>query len=280
MNNLHEYCITNLYKFTKVERPHIVKDIILKIMIKYNIKGTIILSNEGINCTISGIKKYIKIVITSMTEILKINDLTYRISYHNVIPFRKPKIKIKKEIVKTGINTNQQKIIENTYINPENWNKIILNCNILVLDIRNNYETKIGKFKNALTTNIKAFNQFTKYIENKEILKSYKEIAIYCTGGIRCEKLVLYLKSQRFKKIYQLQGGILNYLEKINKEKSLWQGECFVFDERISINHNLKKGKYEQCNICKNTTCINNENTIKYKKTLICNNCYKSYIKK
>ena len=191
-------------------------------------------------------------------------------------PFHKPKVKIKNEVVPIGLQLNKKIKKKNQYVEPEKWNKIVKAKETFLIDARKPFEHKVGTFKNAVNPNVRHFRDFPNYL--KKIKKNHP-VAMFCTGGIRCEKASVFLQNKGFKKVYQLKGGILNYLEKIKKEKSLWNGECFVFDNRISVKHKLKQGTYSICGGCRTPVSILEKKSKKYEAGVSCSNCHDSLTK-
>ncbi len=239
------------------------------------IYGTVLIANEGINGTISGTKIDLDNFIWRIKQLFKIRKLSLKISKNQFIPFYRLKIRLKKEIVTIGDKSIHPERLSGKYITPNNWDKIINNKRYLVIDTRNNYEINIGTFKNSTNPNTNTFREFPKYIKNSKIKKD-QPIAMFCTGGIRCEKASSYLLKNGFKNIYQLDGGILNYLEfKKNKKSTSWIGECFVFDNRVSINNKLEKGIYDQCYGCRSPITQKDKKLRSYKKGVSCRYCFK-----
>ena len=237
------------------------------------ILGTVLLANEGINGTISGTKKDLNEFIFLIRKILKIKKISIKISQNKFIPFYRLKIRLKKEIVTIGDNTIKPEKITGTHIDPKNWDKIIDNKKYIVIDTRNDYEVSIGSFKNSINPKTKSFREFPKFIEKLNVKKN-QPIAMFCTGGIRCEKASSYLLKNGYKNISQLDGGILNYLEVKKKDKSTsWKGECFVFDNRVSVNKELDKGSYEQCYGCRQPITKQDMKLKSYKKGATCKYC-------
>ena len=238
------------------------------------ILGTVLLANEGINGTISGTKKDLNEFIHFIKKTLKIRKLSIKISQNKFIPFYRLKIRLKKEIVTIGDKTIKPEKITGKHIDPKNWDKIINNKKYMIIDTRNNYEVSIGSFKNAINPKTKSFREFPKFIEKLDI-KKHQPIAMFCTGGIRCEKASSYLLKNGYKDISQLDGGILNYLEvkKRKKKSTFWQGECFVFDNRVAVNNKLDKGSYEQCYGCRHPITKQDMRLKSYKKGATCKYC-------
>jgi len=237
------------------------------------ILGTVLLANEGINGTISGTKKDLNEFIYFIKQTLKIRKLSIKISQNKFIPFYRLKVRLKKEIVTIGDKTIKPEKITGKHIDPKNWDKIINNKKYMIIDTRNTYEVSIGSFKNAINPKTKSFREFPKFIEKLDI-KKHQPIAMFCTGGIRCEKASSYLLKNGYKDISQLDGGILNYLEVKKKKKSTaWQGECFVFDNRVAVNNKLDKGSYEQCYGCRHPITKQDMKLKSYKKGATCKYC-------
>jgi len=265
------YEVFGFYKFTKINFLKKNQNILKEFLNKKNIRGTIILSKEGLNGTISGKQKEIKLTINKLKKLLKIKDFdSHNISKSSFQPFHRPKVKIKKEVVPMNLLL-KKKLNKNNYIDPNKWNKLISNEKTLLIDARKPFEYEVGTFKGAINPNINNFRDFPKYLKK---IKKERPIAMFCTGGIRCEKASSFLKKKGFQNVYQLKGGILNYLKKINNKKSLWKGECFVFDNRISLKHGLKVGTYSMCSGCRKPISKLDKKSNKYEEGVSCPNCH------
>jgi len=265
------YEVFGFYKFTKINFLKKNQNILKEFLNKKNIRGTIILSKEGLNGTISGKQKEIKLTINKLKKLLKIKDFdSHNISKSSFQPFHRPKVKIKKEVVPMNLLL-KKKLNKNNYIDPNKWNKLISNEKTLLIDARKPFEHEVGTFKGAINPNINNFRDFPKYLKK---IKKERPIAMFCTGGIRCEKASSFLKKKGFQNVYQLKGGILNYLKKINNKKSLWRGECFVFDNRISLKHGLKVGTYSMCSGCRKPISKLDKKSNKYEEGVSCPNCH------
>jgi len=266
------FSIFGFYKFQKLTNLKKNKQELELFMIKNAVRGNVILAKEGINGSISGKKNAITLV---KREILKQFNFKNFDSKNNSSskyqPFHKAKIKIKKEVVPFGLNLNKKKKKKNIYIKPDKWNELINKKNIMLIDVRKSFEYKVGTFRGATNPNVNNFIDFPKYL-NK--VKKSQPVAMFCTGGIRCEKASIYLKNNGFKNVFQLEGGILSYLEKIKKEKSLWKGECYVFDNRISLKHKLKSGTHLMCGGCRTPVSVLDKKSKKYEVGVSCLNCY------
>ena len=250
------YKIVSLYSFFSFQENLILelKDKLLSIEKNNDLSGLLIIANEGINGTICAEEKIIEKVLNLLRKFIGINKSNIKVSYSNKKIFKKLKIKIKNEIVTMGIPGIYPLKDSGTYIDSYDWNKLIKDQNTLVIDTRNHYEVSIGSFKESINPNTKNFSEFPEWVDNN--LKKHlgnetpKNIAMFCTGGIRCEKATALLKKKGYKNIFHLKGGILKYLEEIAKEESLFEGECYVFDKRVSLDHELKKGSYSICHAC------------------------------
>lgn len=240
-----------LYKFVILEDFENIRTPLLNTMLDNEVRGTLLLAREGINGTISGSRKSINIVLNWLKKDIRFSDIVTKESFDTQVPFNRTKVKLKKEIVTMGVEDIDPKKIVGTYVKSKDWNALISDPNVLLVDTRNDYEVKIGTFKNALNPNTETFREFPEYVEKNLDANKHKKVAMFCTGGIRCEKSTAYLKEKGFEEVYHLEGGILKYLEEVPEEETMWEGECFVFDNRVAVNHQLEKGQYDQCNACR-----------------------------
>jgi UPF0176 protein len=268
--------VIGFYKFIEIKSLKKNKVLLQNFLTKKNIRGTIIIANEGVNATISGKTADLKSTITKIKKILDFKKFdSENISKSKFQPFHKPKVKIKKEVVPMGlILTPKNKKIN--HVDPKKWNKLINDKETLVLDSRKPFEYKVGTFKKSVNPDVDNFREFPKYL-NK--LQKTKRIAMFCTGGIRCEKASVYLEKKGFKNVYQLKGGILNYLKNVKKKESLWNGECFVFDNRISLKHGLLTGTYSMCSGCRKPISPKDKKSKKYEEGVSCPNCHDNLTK-
>ena len=263
--------IFGFYKFKKLNLLKRKSVFLKNLFITNDIRGTLIISKEGLNGTISGKTKNISLVIKKIKSLFKINSFdNENLSQNKFQPFNRSKIKIKKEVVPMGLNI-LKKNKKNNYLEPAEWNKLIKNKKTFVLDARKPFEYEVGTFKKAINPKVNNFREFPKYLKklNKKV-----PVAMFCTGGIRCEKASVYLNQKGFKNIFQLKGGILNYLNKVNKKESMWKGECFVFDNRVSVKHNLLIGNYSICSGCRNPISLKDKGSIKYEEGVSCPRCH------
>ena len=265
--------VFGFYKFKKFNSLKKYKDLLQDFLIKTNIRGTIIIANEGINATISGKANDIKLTIAQIKKILDFKKFdSENISKSKFQPFHKAKVKIKKEVVPMGLSLSLINKKDN-HVDPKKWNKLIVDKETLVLDSRKPFEYEVGTFKKSVNPDVDNFREFPKYL-NK--LDKKKPIAMFCTGGIRCEKASVFLEKKGFKNVYQLKGGILNYLKNVKKKESLWNGECFVFDNRISVKHGLVTGTYSMCSGCRKPVSPKDKKSKKYEEGVSCTNCHDS----
>ena len=264
--------VFGFYKFIKINTLKKNKDILQKLLIQNNLRGTIIIAKEGLNGTISGKSKNILILINKLQSLFSFKKFDNSNKSKSLFqPFHKPKVKIKKEIVPMNLTLNPKERNLNTHLDPKEWNKLIKKKDTHIIDTRKPFEYEVGTFKKSINPNINNFRDFPKYLKK---LKKNKPIAMFCTGGIRCEKTSVFLKKKGFKNIYQLNGGILNYLQKMKKEESLWKGECFVFDNRISLKHGLKSGTFKMCSGCRKPISPKDRKSKKYEEGVSCPSCY------
>ena len=264
--------VFGFYKFVKVQSLKKNKIFLQKFLISNHIRGTIIIAKEGLNGTISGSIKDIDKTTKKLKSLFSFKQFdSSNESKSKFQPFHKPKVKIKKEIVPMNLIINPKERNMKSHLDPKDWNKLIKNKETHIIDTRKPFEYKVGTFKRSVNPNVTNFRDFPKYL-NK--LKKNKPVAMFCTGGIRCEKTSVYLKKKGFKNIYQLNGGILNYLNKIKKNESLWKGECFVFDNRISLKHGLKLGSYSMCSGCRMPLSSKDKRSNKYEEGVSCPNCH------
>jgi len=266
------------YQFVSLKNIDHFQIFILKFCKKNNIKGTILLAAEGINGTISGDEKKIQKFIEFIKEdsFFKNNfkNLEHKESWASKNPFYRMKVRLKKEIVALGVDGISPTKKVGEYVNPEDWNKLINDPNTIVIDTRNNYEVDIGTFKNSINPETETFREFPSYVEKNLKDNKQKKVAMFCTGGIRCEKATSLMLDKGFENVYHLKGGILKYLETIPKDKSLWQGECFVFDQRVAVTHGLDEGQYDQCYACRHPLSPEELESNQYTKGISCPYCF------
>ena len=266
--------ICALYKFTRLDDFEEIQDPLKLFLDSLNIRGTLLLAREGVNGTIAGDNDSIMKSLDYLQKDKRLVGLEYKFSYSEKPPFKRLKVKLKKEIVTLGVSNIDPTFSSGTYVKPADWNELINDPDVVLIDTRNNYEFEIGSFKGSINPNTETFRQFPAYTKNN--LEKYrdKKIAMFCTGGIRCEKSTAYLKSKGFENVFHLQGGILKYLEEVKENESLWEGECFVFDDRVAVKHNLELGKYDQCHACRFPITEEDKEHPHYEKGTSCPRCY------
>ena len=266
------FSVFGFYKFKKILSLKKHKKFFQSEFLKNKIRGSLILASEGINGTIAGERKSILKIKNLLRIKLKFTKFdSYNHSLSRFQPFHRGKVKIKKEVVPIGLYINSKTKRQSKYLSGKSWNKLISKKDTLVVDARKPFEFKVGTFKKAINPNINNFRDFPKYL--KKINKA-KPVAMFCTGGIRCEKASVYLKQKGFKNVFQLKGGILNYLDNVEKKDSLWKGECYVFDNRVSLKHKLKQGSFSICSGCRTPISPIEKKSNMYEKGVSCPNCY------
>ncbi|MEM6611934.1 MAG: rhodanese-related sulfurtransferase [Cyanobacteria bacterium P01_C01_bin.72] len=268
------YLIATFYKFACISDLEAKQKQISAWCQAEDIKGTIILAKEGINGTIAGSEQAIASILTNLRSLANLADLEHKESTTQEPPFAKLKVKIKSEIVTLGlpeVDPNQQ---VGTYVEPQNWNQIIGNPEVVVVDTRNDYEVEIGTFERAINPQTESFREFPEYVAQHLDPQQNPKVAMFCTGGIRCEKASSYLLSQGFKEVYHLKGGILKYLEHISPDESKWQGECFVFDQRVAVKEGLELGSHELCYACGHPIAPEDKESPQYEPHISCPHCY------
>lgn len=267
------YTVAALYKFITLDDYVDVQPKLLDVCLKNHVKGTLLLAKEGINGTIAGPDQGIHAVLDYLKSDQRLANLDYKLSYADSMPFFRMKVRLKKEIVTIGLPEVDPNDAVGQYVSPEEWNKLIQDPDVVLLDTRNDYEVDIGTFEGAVNPNTKTFREFPEYVENNLDPKKHKKVAMFCTGGIRCEKASSYMKKQGFEEVYHLKGGILKYLENIPEEKSLWNGDCFVFDQRIAVSHGLDESDYIQCHGCRHPLTPQETKSSDYKPGVHCPYC-------
>ncbi len=243
--------VAALYKFVALPDYDQLQGRLLALCQKNNIQGTLLLAEEGINGTVAGTRAAIDALLAFLKADPRFDDLQHKESFNEKQPFYRMKVRLKKEIVTLGAPGLDPRKVVGTYVKPEDWDALISDPDTLLIDTRNDYEVEVGTFKGAINPETATFREFKKFVEEKLDPVRDKKVAMFCTGGIRCEKSTSYLLSKGFENVYHLEGGILKYLEEIPKKESSWEGECFVFDQRVTVNHDLEKGSYDQCYACR-----------------------------
>ena len=276
-STIDKYIISTFYKFLVLENYKELKIKFDKSLSKTNIKGTILLANEGINGTIAGSESDLKKFFLYLDKFSQFKDITPKFSSSNKNPFLRMIVRLKKEIVTIGIPEVSPSNLVGKYLNVEEWNEFLNESDSMIIDTRNNYEVSIGTFKNSINPKIKSFRNFPNWVQknliDKKVSKKSK-IGMFCTGGIRCEKSTSYLKQLGFENVFHLDGGILKYLENVKSDENEWKGECFVFDYRVSLNDSLEKGEYDMCYACRMPLSKENKKNKLYLKGQSWEYCY------
>jgi len=242
------YCVAALYHFTRLSDFEALKEPLLGMCNLLEIKGTLLLAREGINGTIAGTDDAIRQILDFLRADPRLKELDHKESRAEDLPFYRMKVRLKKEIVTMGVEGVDPNDMVGTYVNPADWNALISDPDVILIDTRNDYEVEIGSFEGAVNPETETFREFPQWVaDNETELRSKKKVAMFCTGGIRCEKASSFMKAQGFDEVFHLKGGILKYLEHIKEENSLWNGDCFVFDQRVAVGHGLAESDYDQC---------------------------------
>lgn len=271
---MSKYIVCAMYKFVALENFEAMRQPLLTTMESNGIKGTLLLASEGINGTVSGTREGIDGLLQYLNADERINPISCKESLHEEQPFYRTKVKLKKEIVTMGVEGIDPRKTVGTYVKPSDWNALISDPDVTVIDTRNGYEIEIGTFKHAIDPKTETFREFPEYVAKTLSPEKNKKVAMFCTGGIRCEKSTAYLKEQGFDEVYHLEGGILQYLEDVPKEESLWEGDCFVFDNRVAVNHDLEKSDYHQCYACRLPITDEDMQSEKYESGVSCPHCF------
>lgn len=269
--------VAALYRFTRLDNFAELREPLLDLMLAHNVRGTLLLASEGVNGTISGRREDIDTVLNWLRADARLAELDHKESLVDEHPFLRTKVKLKKEIVTMGIEGVDPTRVVGTYLSGEDWNRVISDPETLLIDTRNDYEYEVGTFAGAINPHTKTFREFPDYVREHLDPQKHKRVAMFCTGGIRCEKSTAYLKEQGFDEVYHLKGGILKYLEETPKDNSLWQGECFVFDERVTVDHDLQPGSFDQCHACRRPISEQDKLSVHYQKGVSCPKCVDEY---
>lgn len=271
---MSEIVVCAMYKFVELENFAALREPLHKVMLDNNVRGTLLLAQEGINGTVAAERAGIDTLLDWLQQDSRLAGIVTKESFEQENPFYRTKVKLKKEIVTMGVEGIDPKKVVGTYVKPKDWNALISDPDVVLVDTRNDYEVKVGTFQGALDPQTTNFRQFPDYVAENLDPEKNKKVAMFCTGGIRCEKSTAYLKEQGFDEVYHLEGGILKYLEEVPQEESMWEGECFVFDNRVTVDHNLQKGQYDQCHACRLPLTKQQQQHEKYLEGISCEFCY------
>jgi UPF0176 protein len=268
-----QYTVVAMYLFVRIPDFEAIQPKLLAFCRGQEIKGTLLLAEEGINGTVAGTREGIDALLNYLKSDERLAGIEHKEALSDDLPFHRMKVKLKKEIVTMGQPNIKPIDTAEVRVEPKDWNALISDPEVLVLDTRNDYEIQIGTFKNAISPDTTNFREFPDYVKDKLDPAKNKKVAMFCTGGIRCEKACAYMKEQGFDEVYQLNGGILKYLEEVESEESLWEGECFVFDSRVSVDHELAEGSYHQCFACRRPVSNDDMQSEDYMKGVSCPRC-------
>jgi UPF0176 protein len=266
--------VAALYRFVALDNYREMREPLLDECLAAEVKGTLLLASEGINGTIAGARKGIDRVLGYLKGDPRLAQLDHKESFDESMPFYRMKVKLKREIVTMGVEGIDPNLVVGTYVKAQDWDQLVNDPDVLLIDTRNDYECSIGSFKGAVDPHTTSFREFPEYVRSQLDPDKQKKVAMFCTGGIRCEKASAYMLQEGFDEVYHLQGGILKYLEEVPQERSTWEGECFVFDNRVAVNHQLEKGQYDQCYGCRMPITEEEKQSDKYQKGICCPHCY------
>ena len=269
-----KFTVATLYKFVHLPDFRELRVPLLEQCKKCGIKGTFLLAKEGINGTIAGSHNEIDTILNYLKSDTRFSDLEHKESFVDTTPFYRMKVKLKKEIVTMGKPEIDPRHKVGKRVSTEEWNELLADPGVFVIDTRNQYEYEVGTFKNAVSPNTSTFSEFPEYVAKSLDPEKHKKIAMFCTGGIRCEKATSYLLRHGFNEVYHLNGGILKYLEEVKPEENLWEGECFVFDGRVAVDKNLEKGVHEMCYSCRMPVSPDDRKSPKYEQGISCPRCF------
>jgi UPF0176 protein len=268
--------VAALYKFVSLPDFEALREPLLDAMLKHGVKGTLLLAEEGINGTVSASRDGIDGLLDWFRLDPRLADVDHKESYCDEQPFYRTKVKLKKEIVTLGVPGVDPNRQVGRYVEAKDWNALISDPEVLLIDTRNDYEVSIGTVEGALDPKTKSFREFPEYIQANFDPSKHKKVAMFCTGGIRCEKASSYMLGQGFEEVFHLKGGILKYLEEVPQEHSKWQGDCFVFDNRVTVRHDLSEGDYDQCHACRTPISVEDRQSEHYAPGISCAHCWDS----
>jgi len=273
-DKVQTYIVCALYKFVRLDNHESLCQPLLDLMLAERVRGTLLLATEGVNGTIAGSRQGVDRVVDWLQQVPGLQMLDRKESVSEKLPFKRSRVKLKKEIVTMGVEGVDPNKTVGTYVDPKDWNELITDPDVILIDTRNDYEVEIGTFKGALSPDTQTFREFPQWVEdNRQNLKKPK-VAMFCTGGIRCEKASSFMKQNGFDDVYHLKGGILKYLETQPEKESLWEGDCFVFDQRVAVKHGLKESDYDQCYACRYPITDKEKESPLYVKGVSCPRCH------
>lgn len=269
-----KFVVAALYKFVTLEDYQARREPLLDICRELNIKGTLLLANEGINGTVAGSRESIDALLTYLKSEPRLVDLEHKESFFEEAPFYRMKVKCKKEIVTMGVDGIDPNKEKGQYVKPKDWNALVNDPDVVVVDTRNDYEVELGTFKGAVDPKTESFGEFPAYVKANMNPEKTPKVAMFCTGGIRCEKSTAFMLQQGFEEVYHLEGGILKYLEEVPESESTWEGDCYVFDNRVAVNHSLEQGNYDLCHGCRYPISTDDKQSSLYEEGVKCPRCH------
>lgn len=268
-----ECVITALYKFVTLDDYEELKNPLLDFCRTQELRGTLLLAQEGINGTVAGSRSATDALLAYFEKDGRLADIGYKQSFAEENPFYRMKVKLKREIVTLGVEGVDPNKKAGQYVKPADWNALISDPDVILIDTRNDYEVDIGTFKGAVDPRTTNFREFPEYVHDNLDPKKHKKVAMFCTGGIRCEKASAFMLNEGFEEVYHLQGGVLKYLEEVPQADSMWQGECFVFDNRVTVDHSLEQGHYDMCHACRHPISEQDKQSSDYQAGVSCHHC-------
>ncbi|WP_163937469.1 rhodanese-related sulfurtransferase [Paraferrimonas sp. SM1919] len=271
---MSKFVVCALYRFTTLENFEEIRQPLQQKMLDLGVVGTLLLAKEGINGTVAASRESIDALLAYIKGIDGLAEISWKESFTDEQPFHRTKVKLKKEIVTMGVEGIDPNKVVGTYVKPKDWNALISDPEVILVDTRNDYEIELGTFEGAVNPNTETFREFPDYVKENLDPAKHKKVAMFCTGGIRCEKSTAYMKEQGFEEVYHLEGGILKYLEEVEQEDTMWKGDCYVFDNRVTVDHNLEAGNYDLCHGCR--LPITQEDKLKpeYIEGVSCHQCH------
>ena len=274
---MSRWTVAALYRFVELADPGELRQPLLACCLENDVLGTLLLAQEGINGTIAGPPEGVAAVLAFLRSDPRLADLVHKESWADEPPFYRMKVKLKKEIVTMGVPGIDPSTQAGTYVQPADWNALISDPDVVLVDTRNDYEVEIGSFKGAVDPKLDSFREFPDWATEHLDPERTPKVAMFCTGGIRCEKSTSLLKERGFQEVYHLEGGILKYLEEVPEAESLWQGECYVFDQRVSLRHGLEAGTYELCHACRRPLSDEDKASPHYRAGVSCGRCVEEF---
>ncbi len=271
---MQEYVVAALYRFVTLDNFREMREPLLGFCRERGIRGTLLLAQEGINGTVAGSREAIDALLEYLRADPRLAALEHKESIDQRMPFYRMKVKLKKEIVTMGVEGIDPNRVVGTYVQAKDWNALIADPEVLLIDTRNDYEYELGTFRGAVDPHTASFRDFPRYVREHLDPEKHRKVAMFCTGGIRCEKASAFMLQEGFDEVYHLRGGILKYLEEVPEEESAWEGECYVFDKRVAVDHQLERGSYDLCYGCRMPITGADKQSEKYRPGICCPRCH------